>query len=694
MRRAKRHMDQADQVVGQFGELVKKQYGFVSDPSLPLHQRVEIRIGEMSEEEWSSRPTNMACHNLLRDGVSLPVGTNTLLGLGLNYCIKTPHTRKTTEHTFSRLAEDVRRLYHLRDAMDGDWIPSLYVKSGYKFEPAPEEFEDGLINFKRAIISKQQEVARRRCNRIHRNIKYSKWNLIQFYRKNDQYIVVDGDKNLGPCVLEREYYIYRGCKEHLGNERNYKQLTEQQITTMQRGLQYKYLDFIGKYRPRRRGESPVPYTTISEPEVQFLKRSLSESADKLAVARFTAKVHKDPWKLRPIICCCGTFMNAWSKWLDYWLQKLKPLIPSYVKDYQQVLRETKRLRLPLHARLFAADANSMYNNICTDHAIEVISWWLNDMHEKDKLPYNFPLDAVLSAMVTIMRNNIFKWGDLYFLQLLGTAMGTSAAVMWATLYYAYHEVHTLMPKHGHNLLYFRRFIDDIFGVWIGTTDNEWNAFCEDVDTFGVLTWDIKEQKLSSSVNFLDLTLTIEGNSIVSRTYQKEMNLYLYLPATSAHTPNCIKGTIYGLVKRYYEQNTYRKDYVNFCGLLYSRLIKRGWKREYIRELINQASSTVEARAKCTTVPTQTRCQDLERENLLFIHVQYHPDDITRRQIRAEWDKHCGKLFEEELGLTQQVIVAYSRQKNIRDYVSQAALHQAKGRESSTIMGEYLQDLNS
>ena len=132
----------------------------------------------------------------------------------------------------------------------------------------------------------------------------------------------------------------------------------------------------------------------------------------------------------------GTFMNAWSKWLDYQLQKLKPLIPSYVKDYQQVLRETKRLRLPLHARLFAADANSMYNNIFTDHAIEVISWWLNDMHEKDKLPYNFPLDAVLSAMVTIMRNNIFKWGDLYFLQLLGTAMGTSAAVMWATLYYA------------------------------------------------------------------------------------------------------------------------------------------------------------------------------------------------------------------------------------------------------------------
>ena len=69
----------------------------------------------------------MACHNLLRDGLVLPAGTNGLLGLGLNYCIKSPHTRNTTKNTFSRLAEDVRRLYALRDAEDGDWIPSLYI---------------------------------------------------------------------------------------------------------------------------------------------------------------------------------------------------------------------------------------------------------------------------------------------------------------------------------------------------------------------------------------------------------------------------------------------------------------------------------------------------------------------------------------------------------------------------------------
>ena len=259
-------------------------------------------------------------------------------------------------------------------------------------------------------------------------------------------------------------------------------------------------------------------------------------------------------------------MNDWSKWLDYWLQDLKEFVPTYIKDGQQVLDEIKDLNLPPGAKLFTCDANAMYNNIDTDHAIEVITWWLNDLDAQNKLGTLFPLEAILEAMRIIMKNNIFEFGDCYFLQLLGTAMGTSAAVMWATLYFAYHEVFTLIPKHGAHLPYFKRFIDDMFGVWTGN-HAQWLEFCNDVNNFGVLTWDILEQTPSDSVDFLDLTLSIRGNKIVSRTFQKKMNLYLYIPPTSAHPAGCIKGTIYGLVRRYYAQNTFRKDFVHFVSLL-------------------------------------------------------------------------------------------------------------------------------
>ena len=109
----------------------------------------------------------------------------------------------------------------------------------------------------------------------------------------------------------------------------------------------------------------------------------------------------------------------------------------------------------------------MYNNFDTRHTIRVISTWLRDLHAKGELPDSSPLDAVISAMITIKSNNPFEWGNMYFLQLIGTGMGTSATVMLGTLYFACHEEHTLIPEHGHKMLYFRQFIDDIFAIWIG-----------------------------------------------------------------------------------------------------------------------------------------------------------------------------------------------------------------------------------
>ena len=113
------------------------------------------------------------------------------------------------------------------------------------------------------------------------------------------------------------------------------------------------------------------------------------------------------------MCCAGTFINNLSRWLDYWLQKLKPFIKTYLKNSTSLLDMLERLgQLPPNAWLFTADANSMYTNIDTDHAIEVIGMWLDSL--KDQLPPDFPLEAVKEAMELVMKNNIFEWGDLYF----------------------------------------------------------------------------------------------------------------------------------------------------------------------------------------------------------------------------------------------------------------------------------------
>ena len=94
-----------------------------------------------------------------------------------------------------------------------------------------------------------------------------------------------------------------------------------------------------------------------------------------------------------------------------------------------------------------------------------------------------------------------------------------------------------------------------------------------INNFGVLKWDIEDITPSRSTNFVDTTLTIVNGNFLSRTYQKAMNLHLYIPPSSKHPPSRIKGTIYSLVQRYFKQNTHQEDFAYFVGLLYYRLLQ-------------------------------------------------------------------------------------------------------------------------
>ena len=180
----------------------------------------------------------------------------------------------------------------------------------------------------------------------------------------------------------------------------------------------------------------------------------------------------------------------------------------------------------------------MYNNIDIDHTITAILKWLCDLDNNGLLPDGF-----------IIRKNIFEFGDCYFLQLIGTAMSTSAAVMcWATIYFAVRKKHTILPNHSGNLLYQKRYIDDILEYGQATQQPIGLLFVTMLTTmeYVMLTWDIADNKPSFLVDLLDLSITIHGSKIVTKTFQKKMNLYLYILLLSAHSTGCIKGTVYGL----------------------------------------------------------------------------------------------------------------------------------------------------
>ncbi|KAL7523810.1 hypothetical protein ACHAWF_000677 [Thalassiosira exigua] len=101
----------------------------------------------------------------------------------------------------------------------------------------------------------------------------------------------------------------------------------------------------------------------------------------------TLKVHKIPYKMRPIVCCAGAFINCLSKWIDYWLQKLKLFVPTYIKDSTLLFDCLENIsELSLNAKLFTSYAVLTYTNIGTNHAIKVIRKWLDKLGRHAKLP--------------------------------------------------------------------------------------------------------------------------------------------------------------------------------------------------------------------------------------------------------------------------------------------------------------------
>ena len=74
--------------------------------------------------------------------------------------------------------------------------------------------------------------------------------------------------------------------------------------------------------------------SITEAESDFLLQLLCLLPDSIPKFRMSLKAHKSPWKMRPIVSCCGTALQDLSRWLDHYLKKLKPFIPSYVRAAQ------------------------------------------------------------------------------------------------------------------------------------------------------------------------------------------------------------------------------------------------------------------------------------------------------------------------------------------------------------------------
>lgn len=149
----------------------------------------------------------------------------------------------------------------------------------------------------------------------------------------------------------------------------------------------------------------------------------------------------------------------------------------------------------------------MYTNIDTETGVSALRNFMNT--KSAHLPPDFPNELFPQVLTIVMENNIFTFVGTYWLQLSGKAMGTPTACAYATIFYGHHKNNKVLPNFRSQLLYYKCYINDIFGIWLPPAKDKimtWNNFKREWNSWGNLEWIVEEPSLNTT--FLDLSFLL------------------------------------------------------------------------------------------------------------------------------------------------------------------------------------------
>ncbi len=133
------------------------------------------------------------------------------------------------------------------------------------------------------------------------------------------------------------------------------------------------------------------------------------------------------------------------------------------------------------------------------------------------------------------RNIVFN--DEQYLQVQRTAMGTRMAPSYANLFMAKLEQDLLARTTTRPLLWMR-FIDDIFAVWKDGQESL-EVFLHEINTYHPTIKFTAEQS-TDRVSFLDTTVILEGDTLVTDLYTKPTDTH---HINTSHQRAATHGTV-------------------------------------------------------------------------------------------------------------------------------------------------------
>ena len=486
-----------------------------------------------------------------------------------------------------------------------------------------------------------------RHHKLNYNLTAAQRRAIESLRLNTSIIIKPADKGGATVIQNREDYV-REAHRQLNNNGHYRLLDSDPTTVFRKEL----LTVIRNFPPalKRYVNSLIPVT--APPGYFYL----------------LPKIHKIGNPGRPIISGTNTLCEQISGYVEGILKPIVKTTPSFVLDSNDFLSRINTVEnLLTGCLLVTMDVNSLYTNIPHADGIRALRSHLND----DNCP---SVDAVIALTEFILTHNYFSFQDEIDLRLTGMAMGTRMAPQYANLFMSrleqdFLDTCTLKP------LCYLRYIDDIFFIWPHGEESLINFHRNFTDFHPTI--DLKMEYSTESVNFLDMLVSISGDTLHTSLYRKPTDNLSYLHRDSFH-PAHVKNSIpFSQALRYHRICSDTNDRDVHLSVLRKRLVEIGYD---INAANKQFRKAVQFDRNDLISSTSRKSNDDRIPLVLTYQPHFHRINTILRDLQPilRDDPYLSAVF------PQIPIISYRQPTSIRRRLIRSQLQSTDGQEVGSI----------
>lgn len=258
-----------------------------------------------------------------------------------------------------------------------------------------------------------------------------------------------------------------------------------------------------------------------------LSRKLNVSNPILPRLYSQLKLHKPGKQIRPITSTTGSILSKLECWL---LEKLNNLPIKFetaaIKNGIEFAEKVKNLKIASNEIQVSFDVVSLYPNVPIDETLVFLRKWL----ERNTLKPE-EINEFVKLTKLCMDENWFQFNEKFYRQKFGCSMGSHMSPFLANLFMSHIE--TEMKNQVNFPRIWLRYVDDI---WAIIKKHELRQLINKLNRTKYPSIKFTyEEEIEGKLNFLDLSITRNGDNFELDIYRKPTNTLRYITSDSFHS---------------------------------------------------------------------------------------------------------------------------------------------------------------